>query len=71
MDRTDAANHPGWMVVKPFRTQASNCILPTYVVQALLLENARQQGLFRRSGTGFACGQAYGQHLDPVTLEHT
>jgi outer membrane receptor protein involved in Fe transport len=36
MDRTDAANHPDWMVVKPWVTQASNCILPTYVVAASL-----------------------------------
>ena len=36
MDRT--AGMPGWMVVKPFATQASNCILPDYVVAALLEE---------------------------------
>ena len=30
MDRT--AGNSDWMVVKPFITQASNCILPTYVV---------------------------------------
>jgi outer membrane receptor protein involved in Fe transport len=36
MDRADVANHPDWMVVKPFPTQASNCILPNYVVAALL-----------------------------------
>jgi outer membrane receptor protein involved in Fe transport len=34
MDRT--AGKPGWMVVKPFPTQASNCILPDYVIAALL-----------------------------------
>ncbi len=32
MDRT--AGNPDWMVVKPFVTKASNCILPTYVVAA-------------------------------------
>ena len=66
MDRT--AGTPGWMVVKPFPTQASNCILPTYVVQALLLE---QQGYGTTvPGAGsFACGVAYDNHLDPVTFE--
>jgi iron complex outermembrane recepter protein len=67
MDRT--AGMPGWMVVKPFPTEASNCILPTYVVQALLEESAG----YRNSepdptSTAFACAQAYQQHLDPVTL---
>ncbi len=36
MDRT--AGIPGWMVVKPFVTEASNCILPDYVVATLLYE---------------------------------
>ncbi len=31
MDRTDKANHPGWIVVKPFPTVPSNCILPEYM----------------------------------------
>jgi outer membrane receptor protein involved in Fe transport len=30
MDRADLANHPDWMVVKPFPTIPSNCILPQY-----------------------------------------
>ena len=34
MDRT--AGNPDWIVVKPFPTQASNCILPVYVVLAYL-----------------------------------
>ena len=36
IDRT--AGVPGWVVVKPFPTQASNCILPTYVVATILQE---------------------------------
>ena len=36
MDRT--AGHPGWMVVRPFVTQTSNCIFPTAVVNELLSE---------------------------------
>jgi len=66
MDRTDAANHSNWMVVKPFPTQASNCILPTYVVVALLEEGySRNNG---NTGSAFACEVAYNEHLDPVTL---
>ena len=34
MDRT--AGHPGWVVMKPFVTQPSNCIFPDYVVAALI-----------------------------------
>jgi outer membrane receptor protein involved in Fe transport len=34
MDRT--AGHPDWMVLKPFITQTSNCVLPSYVVNELL-----------------------------------
>ena len=34
MDRT--AGHSDWMVVKPFVTETSNCILPTYVVSEIL-----------------------------------
>ena len=60
MDRTDAANHPDWLVVKPFPTQSSNCILPTYVVQVLLEDQAQASE---------ACGNAYVLHLDPGTLE--
>ncbi len=40
MDRT--AGMPGWMVVKPFPTAASNCVLPDYVVAALLQEAERE-----------------------------
>jgi len=69
MDRTDAANHPDWIVVKPFVSQSSNCILPTYVVQALLEEQA-SVGTQNEvtSGGAYACEHAYTQHLDPATL---
>ncbi|HVP86077.1 MAG TPA: TonB-dependent receptor [Rhizomicrobium sp.] len=60
MDRT--AGQPGWIVVKPFPTQASNCILPTYVVATLLLP-------FNPGPAGVpgACANAYSDHLDPYT----
>jgi iron complex outermembrane receptor protein len=69
MDRT--AGNPNWMVVRPYPTQASNCILPTYVVAAILQNpSADAAGL----GIAVACGGAYsgltnpiGVVLDPVT----
>jgi outer membrane receptor protein involved in Fe transport len=67
MDRTDAANHPGWVLVKPFPTQASNCILPDYVVAAILLSHpASSPGT---GGINGACGWAYTDQRDPVTLQ--
>jgi iron complex outermembrane receptor protein len=61
MDRT--AGNPNWVLVKPFLTYASNCILPVYVVADIL-----KSGLYigNLDGQG-ACGEAYGQHIDPVT----
>jgi outer membrane receptor protein involved in Fe transport len=55
MDRTNG--HSDWMVVRPFITATSNCILPTYVVNELLAHNLLTIG----------CTEAYSQHLDPVT----
>ncbi|HEV2560940.1 MAG TPA: TonB-dependent receptor plug domain-containing protein [Rhizomicrobium sp.] len=68
IDRADVANHPDWMVVRPYPTQASNCILPTYVVGTLLSEinsgpNPGQASVFLAE----ACGVAYSDHLDPLT----
>jgi iron complex outermembrane receptor protein len=72
MDRT--AGMPGWMVVKPFPTEASNCILPTYVVAALLTEENIGGGTPVGGGNyeavganSYACEVAYTAHLDPVT----
>jgi iron complex outermembrane receptor protein len=59
MDRT--AGMPGWYVTKPFYTFASNCVLPGYVIAALggvVDSESDQLG---------ACGNAYIQHVDPVT----
>jgi outer membrane receptor protein involved in Fe transport len=61
MDRTNG--HAGWMTVKPYVTQTSNCVLPTYVVNELLYNN----------GLWFGCLYAYTPGLgspgllDPVT----
>jgi iron complex outermembrane receptor protein len=56
MDRT--AGNPDWIVIKPFVTTASNCVLPTYVAAVLL--NASYN-------ISAACVYAYGGHVDPVT----
>lgn len=55
MDRT--AGHPGWLVVRPFITATSNCILPTDVVNELLANGGLTTG----------CTEAYSENLDPVT----
>jgi iron complex outermembrane receptor protein len=61
MDRT--AGHPGWMLLKPFVTLPSNCVLPDYVVAALLLSGSPgAQG----NPAVSACGTAYTDHFDPV-----
>ncbi len=62
---------PGWLVFKPFATQASNCILPDYVVAALLQQRSFQPGDPGFTGFGigpFACQAAYTSHIDPVTV---
>jgi iron complex outermembrane receptor protein len=56
MDRT--AGMPGWEVVKPFVTEASNCILPVYVVELANPSTAAIED---------ACDQAYNLHVDPIT----
>jgi outer membrane receptor protein involved in Fe transport len=70
MDRT--AGDPNWMVVRPFPTQSSNCILPTYVVAALLYQSAQEPPGWLSSNLSntnpvIACAHAYSQNVDPVT----
>jgi iron complex outermembrane recepter protein len=67
MDRT--AGMPGWMVVKPFATQASNCVLPVYVVAAALQEEVEELGASPSTqGSGaYDCEIAYARHFDPAT----
>ncbi len=58
------------MVVRPFPTQSSNCILPKYVVEALIYQiNSYFVHNGNQSPTNpvIACGHAYTQGLDPVT----
>jgi outer membrane receptor protein involved in Fe transport len=60
MDRT--AGNPNWVLVKPFVTQASNCVVPAYAVGYPLNPAFRDPW-----GVSSTCGQAYSSHLDPVT----
>jgi iron complex outermembrane receptor protein len=59
MDRT--AGTPGWMVVKPYITVASNCILPDYVVAAAIQASQNSYNFFD------LCSDAYAQYWDPIT----
>src|SRR6185437_11043006 len=61
LDRT--AGNPNWLLVKPFPSQASNCVLPAYVV-AMLLDPSK--GIDQLT-LPFACSNAYSLFLDPVT----
>jgi iron complex outermembrane receptor protein len=63
MDRT--AGNPDWVVVKPFVTQASNCVLPKSEI-AWLLEAYPYEGAEGNAAVE-ACAAAYTQHVDPVT----
>jgi iron complex outermembrane recepter protein len=58
IDRT--AGNPDWFVVKPTVTQASNCILPVYVVATLFAYNGG-------GNISAACVEAYNGHFDPLT----
>jgi len=55
MDRT--AGNPNWVIFKPFLTQTSNCILPKYVVAAILNQ---PQGFYQSFEAEEACPYAYG-----------
>jgi len=65
IDRT--AGNPDWIVVKPFPTQASNCILPTYVVAAFMEEESVPADTNANNSFAFICRTAYQYNLDPLT----
>ncbi len=56
MDRT--AGHPGWVVVRPFPSETSNCILPAAVVAQVLKADPQPEDF--PSGLDGACDAAYG-----------
>ncbi len=64
MDRTDAANNPGWMVLKPWITETSNCVLPDYVVNELLTWGTSSHGAGSPTS---GCLLAYTFGHDPIT----
>ena len=71
MDRT--AGNPNWMVIKPFPTQASNCIMPVYVVAREISYTVSESNPTPLPGGGIAadvqnnCVDAYANHDDPIT----
>jgi len=58
MDRT--AGNKDWVVVKPWPTMTSNCIIPAAAINEILAEPF--------GGPGSACLEAYTSGLDPVTF---
>ncbi len=66
MDRTDAANHPGWMVLKPFIGQASNCIVTPELVIDSLNYGIYNYGADSPGSLVQLCG-AIRNGLDPIT----
>jgi outer membrane receptor protein involved in Fe transport len=67
IDRADLADNSGWIVVKPFVTQASNCVLPTYVVAEMLRLTALEPETYGDDGINVSCTNAYLAGNDPVT----
>ena len=64
IDRT--AGHPGWLVMKPFISQASNCVFPDYVVAALTAITNTSGNVIGDTQTA-ACAFAYDLYQDPLT----
>ncbi|HTO41858.1 MAG TPA: TonB-dependent receptor, partial [Rhizomicrobium sp.] len=62
MDRT--AGHSDWLLMKPFVTQSSNCILPAYVIAAAMVAYG---GYGQGNPVVSLCGFAYADHVDPLT----
>jgi len=63
MDRT--AGHPGWLVVRPYATQTSNCILPDYAVN----ESLNFGGAHHGATLFLACILGYTRGDDTVTSQ--
>jgi len=65
MDRT--GGHSDWVVVRPFPTYPSNCILPAYVFNDGVSNNTFVRYPESVNGFGGPCELAYALNLDPVT----
>jgi len=66
MDRT--AGHSDWLVVRPFPSFPSNCILPAAVFNDGYSGVTRVRGDIYQNGLMGPCEYAYLSHVDPVTL---
>jgi iron complex outermembrane receptor protein len=64
IDRADVADNPGWMVIKPFVTQTSNCVMPVYVI-AEMLRTGDSIG-YDSDGINHVCENAYILGADPA-----
>jgi outer membrane receptor protein involved in Fe transport len=63
IDRT--AGHSDWVVMKPWAGASSNCVFPAYVAATLVVNYSN----YTEGNQGpLACGYAYTQGVDPVTL---
>ena len=73
MDRT--AGHSDWMIVRPFPTMTSSCILPTYVVNELIsglranwgANNSTPAAILDSAAIAQSCFYAYSLGMDPGT----
>ncbi len=70
IDRT--SGNTNWMVVKPFLTDTSNCILPSYVVKAIVELNqnfSAMTGACEYAYADHVFGESTPGHVDPVTQQ--
>jgi iron complex outermembrane recepter protein len=73
MDRT--AGHSDWMILRPFPTQTSSCIFPTYVINELISSlragwggnNSTPGGILDSAALAQSCFYSYSMGLDPGT----
>jgi outer membrane receptor protein involved in Fe transport len=73
MDRT--AGHSDWMLLRPFPTQTSSCIFPTYVINELISgfranaggNNSTPGFVFDSAALAQSCFYAYSLGMDPGT----
>jgi len=62
MDRADLAEHPDWMIAKPFPTVPSNCVIPVYLFLAM-----QTPGQIQNDFCDAYNGDEMANHIDPVT----
>jgi len=68
MDRT--AGNPNWVLVRPFPTNSSSCILPAYLFQPVSGIGSGPHSVGNQAGGGDgACELAYVLHSDPIAYD--